>query len=71
MPKRKTKLQQRIDRLTREKYELLRKIKELLKERDNRPNPAPNETQREATRTQSYEAKRKLKVILAQCQGDR
>jgi len=71
MPKRKTKLQKRINQLVREKHELLRKIKELLRERDNKPNPALNETQREATRTQNCEAKRKLKVIFAQCQGDR
>ncbi len=71
MPKRKTKLQKRIDQLVREKYELLRKIKELLRERDNKPKPALNETQREATRPQSYAAKRKLKAIFAQCQGDR
>ena len=32
MPKRKTKLQKRIDRLTREKYALLRTIEQLLRE---------------------------------------
>ena len=50
----KTKLQRRIDQLVREKHELLHKIQELLRERDNKPNSALNETQREATRTQSY-----------------
>jgi len=32
MAKRKTKLQKRISRLVREKYELLRKVEQLLKE---------------------------------------
>jgi len=44
MPKRKTKLQKRINQLVREKYELLRQIEELRKERDNKPDPeAPGE----------------------------
>ena len=37
MSKRKNQIQRRIDQLTREKYELLSKIEELLKERDNEP----------------------------------
>ena len=37
MPKRKTKLQRRIDRLVREKRELLSKIERLLRERDDEP----------------------------------
>ena len=43
MPKRKTKLQQRIDRLTREKYELLRTIEQLLRDRNDELDPALNE----------------------------
>jgi len=54
MPNRKGRLQRRIDQLTREKHELLSQIEELLRERDDKPNPALNESQREATRTQSY-----------------
>lgn len=46
MPKRKTKFQKRIDRLTREKYELLRTIEQLLRERDDEPDPALNEIRR-------------------------
>ena len=42
MPKRKTKLQKRIDRLVREKYELLSKIERLLRERDEEADPALN-----------------------------
>jgi len=50
----KTKLQRRIDQLVREKHELLHKIKKLLKERDDEPNPALNETQREAACFENY-----------------
>ena len=42
MPKRRTKFQERIDRLTREKHELLSKIEQLLIERDGEPDPALN-----------------------------
>ena len=42
MHKRKTKLQKRIDRLVREKYELLSKIERLLRERDEEADPALN-----------------------------
>ncbi|MDA2934292.1 hypothetical protein MYX82_08105 [Acidobacteria bacterium AH-259-D05] len=42
MPKRETKLQRRIDRLIREKHELLSKIEQLLRERDDEPDPALN-----------------------------
>ncbi len=36
------RFQQRIDRLTREKHELLSKIEQLLRERDDEPDPALN-----------------------------
>ena len=51
MPKRKTKLQKRIDRLTREKHELLSKIEQLLKERDDEPDPALNAIRQRKRRT--------------------
>ena len=40
MTNQKTKLQKRIDQLTREKHELLSKIEQLLRERDDEPDPA-------------------------------
>jgi len=43
MPKRKPKLQKRIDRLTREKYALLRTIEQLLRDRNDELDPALNE----------------------------
>ena len=42
MRKQKSKFQKRLDRLTREKHELLNKIEQLLKERDDEPDPALN-----------------------------
>ena len=51
MPKRKTKSQKRIDRLTREKHELLSKIEQLLRERDDEPDPALNEIRKRSLRS--------------------